>query len=127
MPDPLSLIAPSLASLGLSTARPLVLIDVDEVLGLFMQGFGDFLKSHDLEMRIDRFALFQNIYRPGATEHLDLAEGKKLFDAFFSTKQGGLGMGLAISRTIVENHGGRLWLDAAVESGARFVFNIPSI
>ncbi len=84
MPDPLSLIAPSLASLGLSTARPLVLIDVDEVLGLFMQGFGDFLKSHDLEMRIDRFALFQNIYRPGATEHLDLAEGKKLFDAFFA-------------------------------------------
>jgi hypothetical protein len=84
LPDPLSLIAPSLASLGLSTARPLVLIDVDEVLGLFMQGFGDFLKSHDLEMRIDRFALFQNIYRPGATEHLDLAEGKKLFDAFFA-------------------------------------------
>jgi hypothetical protein len=84
LPDPLSLIAPSLASLGLSTARPLVLIDVDEVLGLFMQGFGDFLKSHDLEMRIDRFALFQNIYRPGAAEHLDLAEGKTLFDAFFA-------------------------------------------
>jgi signal transduction histidine kinase len=36
-------------------------------------------------------------------------------------------MGLAISRTIVENHGGRLWLDTSVESGARFVFNIPSI
>ena len=52
---------------------------------------------------------------------------EKLFDAFFSTKEDGLGMGLAISRTIVENHGGRLWLDAAVESGARFVFNIPSI
>ncbi len=50
----------------------------------------------------------------------------KLFDAFFSTKQDGLGMGLAISRTIVENHGGRLWLDAAVPSGARFVFNIPA-
>ena len=52
---------------------------------------------------------------------------EKLFDAFFSTKQDGLGMGLAISRTIVENHGGRLWLDTSVESGARFVFNIPSI
>ena len=51
----------------------------------------------------------------------------KLFDAFFSTKEDGLGMGLAISRTIVENHGGRLWLDASVEAGARFVFNIPSI
>ncbi len=77
--------APSLASLGLSAERPLVLVDVDEVLGLFMQGFGDFLaRHHDLEMRIDRFALFQNIYRPGASEHLPVAEGKALFDAFFA-------------------------------------------
>ena len=51
----------------------------------------------------------------------------KLFDAFFSTKPDGLGMGLAISRTIVENHGGRLGLDASAAAGARFVFNIPSI
>jgi hypothetical protein len=56
---------------------------VDEVLGLFMQGFGDFLEGRGLEMRIERFALFQNIYRPGATEHLDLVEGRKLFDDFF--------------------------------------------
>ena len=60
-----------------------MLVDVDEVLGLFMQGFGDFLAGRGLEMRIDRFALFQNIYRPGATEHLEIAEGRKLFDAFF--------------------------------------------
>jgi hypothetical protein len=79
-----SLTVPTLASLGLSASRPLVLIDVDEVLGLFMQGFGDFLASHGLEMRIERFALFQNIYRPGAAEHLDIAEGKVLFDAFFA-------------------------------------------
>ncbi len=76
--------APRLADLGLSTARPLVLIDVDEVLGLFMQGFGDYLAEQGLEMRIERFALFQNIYRPGETQHLDIAEGKAHFDAFFS-------------------------------------------
>ena len=80
------IVAPSLASLGLSAERPLVLVDVDEVLGLFMQGFGDFLADHGLEMRIDRFALFQNIYRPGEAEHYPLAEGKKLFDAFFATR-----------------------------------------
>ena len=74
---------PRLETLGLSTVRPLVLVDVDEVLGLFMQGFGDFLAGRGLEMRIDRFALFQNIYRPGATEHLEIEEGRKLFDAFF--------------------------------------------
>ena len=83
MAEPIDIAAPTLAALGLSPERPLVLIDVDEVLGLFMQGFGDFLAGEGLEMRIDRFALFQNIYRPGATEHLELTEGKRLFDAFF--------------------------------------------
>jgi hypothetical protein len=81
--DRLEITVPRLEALGLSTARPLVLVDVDEVLGLFMQGFGDFLAGRGLEMRIERFALFQNIYRPGATEHLDLIEGRKLFDDFF--------------------------------------------
>jgi hypothetical protein len=82
-PDP-AIAAPDLAALGLGAERPLVLVDVDEVLGLFMQGFGDFLAGRGLEMRIERFALFQNIYRPGETQHLDIAEGKRLFDAFFA-------------------------------------------
>jgi hypothetical protein len=81
--EPLEIVAPLLSDLGLSPDRPLVLVDVDEVLGLFMQGFGAFLSGHGLEMRIDRFALFQNIYRPGAAEHLEIAEGRRLFDAFF--------------------------------------------
>lgn len=63
-----------------------MLVDVDEVLGLFMQGFGDFVAEHGLEMRIDRFALFQNIYRPGEADHLPVAEGKALFDTFFATR-----------------------------------------
>ena len=79
------IVAPTLESLGLSRARPLVIVDVDEVLGLFMQGFGKFLESRGFEFRVDRFALFQNIYRPGAAEHLDLDEGRKLFDDFFRT------------------------------------------
>ena len=49
----------------------------------------------------------------------------KIFDALFSTKSQGLGMGLAISRSIVENHGGRLRLESAPGPGANFVFNIP--
>ncbi|MGE5472323.1 MAG: ATP-binding protein [Bacteroidota bacterium] len=50
---------------------------------------------------------------------------EKMFEAFFSSKNDGLGMGLAISRSIVENHGGRLWLDTSRKVGASFVFNIP--
>jgi hypothetical protein len=77
--------APTLESLGLARDRPLVIVDVDEVLGLFMQGFGAFLAARGYELRFDRFALFQNIYRPGAQEHLDLVEGHKLFNEFFRT------------------------------------------
>lgn len=53
------------------------------------------------------------------------AVAEKIFDTFFSTKSDGLGMGLAISRSIVEAHGGRLWLSANADSGATFLFNIP--
>lgn len=50
---------------------------------------------------------------------------EKIFDALFSTKSGGLGMGLAISRTIIENHGGRLRLESIPGAGVTFIFNIP--
>ena len=76
---------PTLESLGLARDRPLVIVDVDEVLGLFMLGFGAFIAERGYELRFERFALFQNIYRPGATEHLDLGEGRELFDDFFRT------------------------------------------
>jgi hypothetical protein len=66
----------------------LVIVDVDEVLGLFMQGFGKFLESRGFEFRVDRFALFQNIYRPGAAEHLEVSQGRELFDDFFRTECG---------------------------------------
>ncbi|WP_374468212.1 hypothetical protein [Phenylobacterium sp.] len=85
MADLVTPAAPRLADLGLSVERPLVIVDVDEVLGLFMQGFGAFLAAQGYEFRVDRFALFQNIYRPGAADHLPIAEGKALFDDFFRT------------------------------------------
>ena len=49
----------------------------------------------------------------------------RIFDALFSTKSNGMGMGLAISRSIVENHGGRLRLEPTDGGGANFVFNTP--
>jgi hypothetical protein len=85
-PGPIAaLTAPALETLGLARDRPLVIVDVDEVLGLFMEAFGRFLAARGYEFRVDRFALFQNIYRPGAVEHLEVAEGRKLFDEFFRT------------------------------------------
>ena len=72
-----------LASLVIDPDRPLLIVDVDEVLALFMHGFGRFLGRRGYEFQVERFALFQNIYAPGATEHLDLATGRNLFDDFF--------------------------------------------
>jgi hypothetical protein len=78
-------VVPRLEKLGVSKERPLVIVDVDEVLGLFMKGFGAFLGERGYDFRIDRFALFQNIYPQGGAEHLDLETGRKLFDEFFTT------------------------------------------
>ncbi|MGY8665693.1 ATP-binding protein [Bradyrhizobium sp. UFLA05-109] len=50
----------------------------------------------------------------------------RLFDPFYTTKAGGVGMGLAICRSIIEAHGGRLWATACEPRGALFQFEIPA-
>jgi len=49
----------------------------------------------------------------------------KLFEAFYSTKTDGMGIGLSISRTIIESHGGRLWASLNDGPGSTFSFSIP--
>ena len=49
----------------------------------------------------------------------------RVFTAMFTTKSRGMGMGLAICRTIIESHGGRIWVTAAHPRGAIFHFELP--
>ena len=51
----------------------------------------------------------------------------RLFDAFYTTKEHGLGMGLSISRSIIERHGGKLWATANEKHGATFQFAIEAM
>lgn len=50
----------------------------------------------------------------------------RLFEPFFTTKSQGIGMGLPISRSIIEGHGGRLWAESTVSQGSTFQFTLPT-
>jgi PAS domain S-box-containing protein len=57
----------------------------------------------------------------------DDASAGRLFDAFYTTKEGGMGMGLAISRSIIEAHRGRIWAAPNSPRGAVFRFTVPAV
>jgi signal transduction histidine kinase len=56
---------------------------------------------------------------------LDPQRAEQVFEAFYTTKADGIGIGLSISRSIIEAHGGRLWASANAPHGAVFRFSLP--
>jgi signal transduction histidine kinase len=50
----------------------------------------------------------------------------RIFDPFYTTKSGGIGMGLAISRSIIQAHGGAIWMTPQPACGSAFFFTVPS-
>ena len=58
---------------------------------------------------------------------LDPTHLERVFDAFYTTKSSGTGMGLSICRSISDAHGGRLWAEANEPRGAVFQFTLPAV
>jgi len=52
---------------------------------------------------------------------------QQIFEPFYTTKPHGTGMGLRISRSIIESHNGRMWAESAVGCGAAFHLSLPAI
>jgi signal transduction histidine kinase len=50
-----------------------------------------------------------------------------LFERFFSTKPNGMGMGLAISRSLIEEHGGSIWVESQLGTGTTFFVSLPLV
>jgi signal transduction histidine kinase/CheY-like chemotaxis protein len=74
-------------------------------------------------MRTEDGQLLISVSDTGIGLSIDAAE--RIFDAFFTTKPQGTGMGLSISRRIIAAHGGRLWESSNTEQGATFQFTLP--
>jgi len=56
---------------------------------------------------------------------IGISDPDKVFEPFMTTKEDGMGMGLAISRSIIEAHDGQLWATPNIPKGATFIFTLP--
>ena len=121
--------------LELAPALPIVLADQVQlqqvIINLIMNGVEAMQsiadRPHELLIRSyqdEARRLVVDVTDSGAGISADNAD--KLFNAFFTTKSGGMGMGLSICRSIIEAHGGRLSASNNAGAGARFQFTLPS-
>jgi PAS domain S-box-containing protein len=86
--------------------------------------------------RPDRTVVIETRHDPGGMLEVSVTDSgtglspeaaQRVFEPFFTTKANGMGMGLPVSRTIIEAHGGKLWVESAPGRGATFRFTVPSV
>ena len=84
---------------------------------------GDRARALQIRSSCDGFGAVRIEVRDSGT---GIEDAQRVFEPFFPTKQHGMGMGLAICRSIVESHGGRLWMANGDTRGAIVAFTLPS-
>ena len=103
-------------------------LQVEEVLLNLLQNAVEAVAGQDVQrvnvkVAVEDAALRVDVIDNGAGVSADAKD--HLFEAFYTTKAEGLGLGLSLSRTIVEAHGGRLWAETGPHGGAIFSFTLP--
>jgi C4-dicarboxylate-specific signal transduction histidine kinase len=92
-----------------------------------IEAMKDVRTAHELTIRSQRVKDSELLISVSDTGiGLPPQQPEQMFSAFFTTKAHGTGMGLPISRSIIESHGGRLWATPNSEGGASFHFSLPS-
>ena len=77
----------------------------------------------DIESTVDGDLVSMRVHDNG--QGFDKATASQIFESFYSTKDSGMGMGLSISRSLIEAHGGQLWAQSNPGNGATFYFELP--
>ena len=92
------------------------------------------LEAFEHAKRVDGMVVIQTRLLPNDTIEVSVADNGpgidatmagKIFDQFQTSKKAGMGLGLSLSHSIIEGHGGKLWVDESHQDGALFVFELP--
>jgi PAS domain S-box-containing protein len=120
--------------LELASELPLVLVDRIQlqqvIINLVMNGMEAMApvtdRPRELKIRSRREADHVLVAVEDSGVGIDPEQVDRLFNAFFTTKPNGMGMGLSICRSIIEAHGGKLWASPNAGAGATFQFTLPA-
>lgn len=118
-------------SLNLAASRPSVQADgilIDQVLLNLLTNAAEAVadnRPHDRRLSVTTFSHSNGVSIEIADNGCGAADPRRIFNAFYSTKPGRLGMGLAIVRSVVKSHGGRVWAESATGRGTTIYLSLP--